>query len=177
MKPQPFLLPQDIAPEYGCFDIGGGLGCTNSTCEKLVCDGDSSCCDVGWDANCAYQACNKCTGATPANCTACNIQVGVTTDFYPSETTWTILQNPYGSNPVSLLTGGPYAEPETMFTTSRNVANSTGQCGECYRMTVLDSQGDGIFAPGRFTIKYRLEDYAIDFIDGSEIQVEFGECP
>lgn len=43
-----------------CFTGHGGLGCGDLTCCDLVCDFDSFCCDVAWDATCAGNAVSLC---------------------------------------------------------------------------------------------------------------------
>lgn len=72
-----------------------------------------------------------------------DVTVSIVTDQYPTETSW-YLRNAAG---VPIASGGNYssqgAQPDV--TTTLNPM-------ECYTFTIYDSYGDGIFAPGGYTV-------------------------
>ena len=71
------------------------------------------------------------------------ISIDVTTDNYPSETTWELKENG-----VIISTGGPYSSSGPQPTTYATITS-----GNCYTFIMKDSYGDGILAPGNFKVK------------------------
>ena len=71
------------------------------------------------------------------------ISIDVTTDNYPSETTWELKENG-----VIISTGGPYSSSGPQPTTYATITP-----GNCYTFIMKDSYGDGILAPGNFKVK------------------------
>jgi hypothetical protein len=78
--------------------------------------------------------------ATPGNAT-----IDITTDTYGDEITWELKEN--GS---VIASGGPYAGGAS---TTVPTAYATLTNGECYSFIIYDSYGDGILAPGGYTVK------------------------
>ena len=72
------------------------------------------------------------------------ISIDVTTDNYPSETTWELKENG-----VIISTGGPYSSSGPQPTTYL----ATITPGNCYTFIMKDSYGDGILASGNFKVK------------------------
>ena len=71
------------------------------------------------------------------------ISIDVTTDNYPSETSWELKENG-----VIISTGGPYSSSGPQPTTYATITP-----GNCYTFIMKDSYGDGILAPGNFKVK------------------------
>ncbi len=71
----------------------------------------------------------------PDPCTTI-IDIEIMTDDYPSETTWEIIAYP---SLAVVDSGGPYAEPGTLYT-----EQATLPLGGCYHFVIYDSFGDGI---------------------------------
>ncbi len=71
------------------------------------------------------------------------ISIDVTTDNYPSETTWELKENG-----VIIATGGPYSS-----TGPQSTSYATITPGNCYTFVMKDSYGDGILAPGNYKVK------------------------
>lgn len=71
------------------------------------------------------------------------ISIDVTTDNYPSETTWELKENG-----VIISTGGPYSSTGPQPTTYATITP-----GNCYTFIMKDDYGDGILAPGNFKVK------------------------
>lgn len=71
------------------------------------------------------------------------ISIDVTTDNYPSETTWELKENG-----ITIQTGGPYSSSGPQPTTYTTITP-----GNCYTFIMKDSYGDGILAPGNFKVK------------------------
>ena len=67
----------------------------------------------------------------------------LTTDNYPSETTWELKENG-----VIISTGGPYSSGGPQPTTYATITP-----GNCYTFIMKDSYGDGILSPGNFKVK------------------------
>jgi hypothetical protein len=72
------------------------------------------------------------------------ITIEIMTDYWGEETTWELVENGYGV----VATGGPY-DDETYYTTDVDVCSTS-----CYTWTIFDAYGDGIYAPGGYTISY-----------------------
>ncbi len=76
------------------------------------------------------------------------ITVEVTTDNFPGETTWELDEQGGGV----VATGGPYADPATLFTTDVPVCSTS-----CYDFTIFDAFGDGIccgFGMGSYSVLF-----------------------
>ena len=73
------------------------------------------------------------------------IQIEILTDPYPSETTWTLVENGYGV----VASGGPYPSSYTYYYHDIDVCSTS-----CYTFTCYDSYGDGIYSPGGYTVYY-----------------------
>ena len=72
------------------------------------------------------------------------VSIEVTTDNYPSETTWKLKEN---GNIIA--SGGPYSSggsPQT-------IAYATLTPGNCYTFVMEDSYGDGLLSPGSYKVK------------------------
>jgi len=78
--------------------------------------------------------------ATPGNAA-----IDITTDTYGDEITWVLQEN--GS---TIASGGPYAGGAS---TTVPTAYATLTNGECYSFIIYDSYGDGLLAPGSYTVK------------------------
>jgi hypothetical protein len=44
-----------------CCTEHGGVGCDDSTCETIVCNGNSACCNIGWSESCKVRALEQCS--------------------------------------------------------------------------------------------------------------------
>ena len=76
-----------------------------------------------------------------------SVTVNVTTDQYPSETTWDITN----SAGQTIASGGPYSTAEAVQTP----INTTLNINECYFFNIYDTYGDGIccqFGNGSFSV-------------------------
>ena len=78
------------------------------------------------------------------NATAGQVSIDVTTDNYPSETTWKLQENG-----ITIATGGPYSSGGSPQTT----AYATITPGNCYTFIMEDSYGDGLLSPGNYKVK------------------------
>ena len=78
------------------------------------------------------------------NATAGQVSIDVTTDNYPSETTWKLQENG-----ITIATGGPYSSGGAPQTT----AYATITPGNCYTFIMEDSYGDGLLSPGNYKVK------------------------
>ena len=74
-----------------------------------------------------------------------NATVDITTDQYPSETTWELIDD----NGVVVANGGPF----TAGNTAQSTVNVTLSPGMCYTFNVYDSYGDGMMAGSGFEVK------------------------
>lgn len=85
----------------------------------------------------------SCYVFVPPTCGTNDVTVAVQTDIWGNETTWQITD----SGNAVVASGGPYAlfSPQT-YTTTVNLAGGT------YTFTINDSFGDGIFAPGGYSV-------------------------
>ena len=101
------------------------------------------------------------------------VTVEILTDDYPTETTWDLV---YVATGEVVGSGGPYSDPQTMYTAEACIdGDPTG----CYLFTIYDSFGDGISLPPGF---YSVYDPAFvlvcsgggDF--GYEESCYFGAC-
>ena len=81
----------------------------------------------------------------PVPCEESQIDIAILTDPYPGETTWEITL--HGTSEV-ICFGGPYAGQYTLYN-ERCCIPYDG----CVDFTMYDSYGDGIYAPGGFTIE------------------------
>jgi len=63
------------------------------------------------------------------------VTVNIKTDNFPGETTWDIVDN----SGNTLASGGPYADPQTIYT-----QNVTVGFGTCYQFNIYDAGGNGI---------------------------------
>ena len=160
-------------------------GCAIDTCQNTVCGINPFCCDVGWNNECALDACSLCTinnNSPPPFCVCQDVrkdlEISITTDFFPSETTWKLRSISKG---VLLDKGGPYPQgldfPPPSTTYGSNVV---GLCSsDCFEFTIYDAFGDGIccfWGEGNYTLT--LGDTII--ASGGEFEdsetVRFGNC-
>jgi hypothetical protein len=139
--------------EYGdvestSFCVGTGFGCTDATACNYDEDAvnESGGCDFSCYGCTDPLSCNYDDSATidDGSCIVDGVPVtiSIVTDIYPGEITWTFSD----SSGTVIAAGGPY--------------NSSGSTEEaffcvaegCYTFTILDSFGDGIYAPGGYTV-------------------------
>jgi hypothetical protein len=99
----------------------------NGTCEYTSCQGctDANACNFNPDATTNDGSCDY---------TGTSLTFSLTTDNYPAETTWDIV-NEAG---VLMASGGPYSNTQTTFTEEFCLTDG------CYTLTVYDSFGDGL---------------------------------
>jgi len=72
------------------------------------------------------------------------VTIEITTDGYPTETTWQ-----FKENGAVIASGGPYSTtgaPQTP-------AYANISMGNCYTFVMLDSYGDGLLSPGSYKVK------------------------
>jgi len=72
------------------------------------------------------------------------VTIEITTDNYPSETTWKLKENG-----ITIANGGPFSStgaPQTP-------AYATISSGNCYTFVMEDSYGDGLLSPGSYKVK------------------------
>jgi hypothetical protein len=67
------------------------------------------------------------------------INVNILTDNYPSETTWELKATDEVGTTTTIYTGGPYNQPNTLFTDSLTITSAYD-----YEFIIYDSYGDGI---------------------------------
>ena len=72
------------------------------------------------------------------------ISIEVTTDGYPSETTWKLKENG-----TIIASGGPYSTSGT----PQAISYATIIPGNCYTFIMEDSYGDGLLSPGNYKVK------------------------
>ena len=130
------------------FCVGEGFGCTDNTACNYdpTAETDNGACDFSCygctdPASCNYDADatiddGSCTGPGEA------ITVSVTADTFPSEISWTLTDD----SGTSIASGGPYSAAGE--TDEQTVCVAEG----CYTFTIADSFGDGIYAPGGYTL-------------------------
>ncbi len=134
--------------EATTFCVGEGFGCTDTTACNYDPDAliDNGVCDFSCYGCTDPESCNYDADATidDGSCTGPgeSITISITTDTYPGEITWTLTDD----GGASLATGGPY--PSAGATEVQTVCVAEG----CYTFTISDSFGDGIFAPGGYTL-------------------------
>jgi len=134
--------------ESTTFCVGDGFGCTDATACNYDPDAttDNGSCDFSCYGCTDPASCNYDPDATidDGSCIGEGIPVtvSVTTDTWEEETTWTLSD----SSGAVLLSGGPYTDSGTTY-------EQTACLGDgCYTFEIVDSFGDGIFAPGGYTL-------------------------
>jgi len=139
--------------EYGdleatTFCVGGDFGCTDATAcnydpDALV---DNGACDFSCYGCTDPESCNYDPEATidDGSCVGDGVGVTVTiiTDTWPDEITWNITD----AAGTAVAAGGPYAAPSTTY--NETVCLAEG----CFTFNIADSFGDGIFAPGGYSL-------------------------
>lgn len=95
------------------------------------------------------------------------VQVSITTDTYPGETIWTL--SDASGNVV--LSGGPYASPSTLYTATACVPSSA-----CLTFQIIDTFGDGIYAPGGYSLSVNAVQVSAGSVSGSGLTQHFN-CP
>jgi hypothetical protein len=139
-----------------------GACCIGTTCEELSA---VACSGAGGDFQGVGTVC------TPGlcGCPDAMITIQILTDTYPSETSWVLVEQGGGV----VASGSGYAA-STLYTIPVCVDSTS-----CYDFTIYDSWGDGIYAPGGYTVSYNgveiantmgggFADYSdtVDFIGG-----------
>jgi len=146
----------DLLSEGNC---GGELGFQDPSeakggCEELYgtpaptpspCTGPSDCDDGN---SCTTDNCDLSTGiCSNIPLASGNVEVSVTTDAYPGETTWDIV-TPDGNQ---VMAGGPYSQSGTTYTDNEELLG----CNIDYVFTIKDGYGDGIccsYGEGGYTV-------------------------
>ena len=134
--------------ESTTFCAGLDYGCTDATACNYDEDAlnDSGSCDFSCYGCTNADACNYDSDATldDGNCIleGVPVTIAVTTDLYPNEITWT-LSDSLGN---ALSSGGPYSAGGSTYEVVACVPEG------CYTFTIADSFGDGIYAPGGYTL-------------------------
>ncbi|MFO0873731.1 MAG: proprotein convertase P-domain-containing protein [Phycisphaerales bacterium] len=62
-----------------CFIAHGSAGCDDAACCTIVCDGDASCCQTQWDADCvaaAFASCGGCGEPAAGDCCTAHATTG-----------------------------------------------------------------------------------------------------
>ena len=72
------------------------------------------------------------------------VTIEITTDGYPTETTWQLKENG-----AVIANGGPYSTTGV----PQAPAFATISMGNCYTFVMLDSYGDGLLSPGSYKVK------------------------
>ena len=72
------------------------------------------------------------------------VTIEVTTDNYPSETTWKLKENG-----ITIASGGPFSSNGA----PQAPAYATISSGNCYTFVMEDSYGDGLLSPGNYKVK------------------------
>jgi len=128
-------LCADLDPPCGVIP---GACCVGTTCSELS---EADCATAGG----TFQG--QGTPCTPiiCGCSDASIVIDILTDSYGSETTWEVVEQGTGTVVGS---GGPY-DSATLYTELVCVASTS-----CYDFTIYDSYGDGLFAPGGYTVTY-----------------------
>jgi len=157
----------DLLSEGNC---GGDIGPIDPKggCQELYeippppCTSDTDCDD---SHPCTIDSCDVTTGICINDPISTGIvQVNITTDYYPTETSWHIAstRNPY----EFLMSGGNYSDQFTLYTKSKSLLS----CGEIYTFSIYDSFGDGICCfEGNGYYSVTVEGYLV--LEGGE----FGE--
>ena len=153
-----YTLTVDGAPvasggEFGDFEsttfcVGSGFGCTDATACNYDPDAttDNGACDFSCYGCTDAESCNYDPDATidDGSCVGEGVQVtvSITTDTWPDETTWTLTD----STGSVVGSGGPYGASGTTYEASFCLGDG------CYTFEIVDSFGDGIYAPGGYTL-------------------------
>ena len=72
------------------------------------------------------------------------VTIEITTDNYPSETTWKLKENG-----ITIANGGPFSSSGS----PQTPAYATISSGNCYTFVMEDSYGDGLLSPGSYKVK------------------------
>ena len=159
-----------VEPDSDCFETSKIPTCMDETCSATVCLELPECCSDSWSYQCVVAACSVCSGATET-CDIISktfpITIDISTDFYPEETTWRIVDVGDVLPGQTLLSGGPYPV---------DLANSLiTEEGElyigCFEFFLFDSFGDG---GAGATINF-FGTYTV-FVPELEASVVFGAC-
>jgi hypothetical protein len=164
---QEVSLTEDIAPGLYWFWIGpsdwGNYPCgadseyvATLTCEAVTgacCDDDTGICEDGVEGEqcpppLRFAANTLCADLSPpcGGCPESMIYIEIMTDPYPTETTWQVTDHETG---IVLGSGGPYSLQYTLYT--EGVCVPTDSCSD---FTIFDAYGDGIYAPGGYTVSF-----------------------
>ena len=146
-----------------------GIACTLDICneDSQQCENPTKACDGPGENGVCLEPSGQC------ECSDKRIEVDLTTDNYPTETSWTVSDMCSGSSPVVVLEGGDYGDKNTLYSKSTCAVN--GQ----YRFTINDEYGDGIccsYGSGSYLVKYGGNDVASGGSFGSSETKTFGEC-
>lgn len=95
-----------------------------------------------------FPADNTISTTVMANTLGGGINVNITTDYYPYETTWEL----YDASNNLVASGGTYQNPNSLIVV--DICLIPG----CYQFIIYDSYGDGIYAPGGYTITLDAND-------------------
>ena len=134
--------------ESTTFCAGADFGCTDATACNYDADAllDDGSCDYSCYGCTDPESCNYDADATidDGSCVGegIAIDISITTDIYPEEITWTLTDSLGGI----VASGGPYDTDNV--TIDETVCVGDG----CYTFTMSDSFGDGIYAPGGYTL-------------------------
>lgn len=113
------------------------------------------------------------TPAPTCSGTESRLTVDITTDNYPGETTWTLVNSCDSSE---VLSGGPYTSADTLY------SQTTPQClpdDAKYVFTINDSYGDGIccsYGSGGYVVKQDDAQALSGGEFGSSEVASFGSC-
>ncbi len=136
------------ASEATTFCIGGDFGCTDATACNYNPDAllDNGACDFSCYGCTDPASCNYDPDATIDDGTCIGDGIGVvvaiTTDSWPDEITWNITD----AAGTAVASGGPYASAGATY--EETVCLPEG----CFDFNIADSFGDGIFAPGGYSL-------------------------
>ena len=142
--------------EFEFFNEGGKV--RRKTCAFVAENKDHRCQHAGVGETCR------------ATCQI-KVEISITTDQYPGETTWTLEK----SNGEIVSTGGPYDENFKTYDTELCV-----ETWNCYTFTINDSFGDGLFDGGSVVVKADDTDMLSTPAGGasfSSLDVDIGQCP
>jgi hypothetical protein len=159
-----------VQPESDCFSASFIPTCLDTTCNDLICLELPECCTEEWGYECVLAACDRCEG-TSEICAILEatypVTIEISTDIYPEETTWEIVDvgDIFRNNVV--LSGGPYTldQKETVITEMGELYIS------CFEFILRDSFGDG----GAGATVTFFETFSI-FVFGTEQKQQFGVC-
>jgi choice-of-anchor B domain-containing protein len=131
-------------------------GCTDATAcnydpNALNEDGscDFSCYGCTDAAACNYDPAATIDDGSCVNGALTTFQMTLTTDNYPAETTWSVINVESGE---TVMSGGPYSTANTTITASELICAGNG---DCFTLTINDSFGDGIccaFGTGDYSL-------------------------